>query len=325
MGQGTDQGWSTNAALSWYWLQARPYDPRVRRFLQPDPSKQGSLPDYVYANNDPLDQSDPKGLDGGATQCGQQNYTDDPIQHAQCNVAFINYNHDEANNQAAKGIAETVLIGSLSFAGGEVFAAGLRLGGLGSLAEGSGTRIAFNAAVGSGFNVLSTRIADVQLGVQPTLGQLTGAALIGAGAGAFVGYASEVAGAVAEARGLGFIAREKEVLRLTAQASALGNILQQEATNLVGGQPYDPSSLANAGVYGGIGGAVGGSVGRYVGGLFGLTSYGSAVGVRAAFGDPSMSLSGIRTAISTGSLAGANLLSNYIGDPAATQYPILGF
>jgi len=37
---------------------------RLRHFLQPDPSTQGGLPDYSYVNNDPLDVSDPHGLDG---------------------------------------------------------------------------------------------------------------------------------------------------------------------------------------------------------------------------------------------------------------------
>jgi len=79
LGSTPGQGWNAQAALAWYWLDARPYDPRLRRFLQPDPSTQGSLPDYAYANNDPLDVSDPHGLDGSAAQCGQQSYTNDPV------------------------------------------------------------------------------------------------------------------------------------------------------------------------------------------------------------------------------------------------------
>ena len=64
LGQSKDQARNTNAAVSWYWLPARAYDPRLRRFLQPDPAKQSALLDYVYANDDPLDVSDPSGLDG---------------------------------------------------------------------------------------------------------------------------------------------------------------------------------------------------------------------------------------------------------------------
>jgi len=40
-GPGRDQGWNTSAALSWYWLPARPYDPALRRFLQPNSSSRG--------------------------------------------------------------------------------------------------------------------------------------------------------------------------------------------------------------------------------------------------------------------------------------------
>ncbi len=54
LGGQDDQGWNDDAALSWYWLGTRPYDPRQRRFLQPDPAKQGGLPAYMYANSDPL-------------------------------------------------------------------------------------------------------------------------------------------------------------------------------------------------------------------------------------------------------------------------------
>ncbi len=61
---GWDNSLGTMPALGWYWLDARPYDPRLRHFLQPDPSTQGGLPDYSYVNNDPLDVSDPHGLDG---------------------------------------------------------------------------------------------------------------------------------------------------------------------------------------------------------------------------------------------------------------------
>ncbi len=80
---GVDAGWNNGGALSWYWLQARPYDPRLRRFLQRDPAKVGGLPDYVYANDDPLDVSDPSRLDGTPAQssCTQQGYTNDPVQH----------------------------------------------------------------------------------------------------------------------------------------------------------------------------------------------------------------------------------------------------
>ncbi len=80
--------------------------PAAATLLQPDPAKQGGLPDYVYANDDPLDVSDPSGLDGTPAQspCTRQSYTNDPVQHANCNVAFASYNQDEANHDFAANL-----------------------------------------------------------------------------------------------------------------------------------------------------------------------------------------------------------------------------
>ncbi len=51
-----------NETTGWYWLATRPYDPVLRRFLQPDPSQQEGARSYVYAGDDPLDGTDPSGL-----------------------------------------------------------------------------------------------------------------------------------------------------------------------------------------------------------------------------------------------------------------------
>jgi RHS repeat-associated protein len=47
--------------LGWYWLGTRAYDPVLERFLQPDLSQSSGLFSYVYANDDPLDSTDPTG------------------------------------------------------------------------------------------------------------------------------------------------------------------------------------------------------------------------------------------------------------------------
>jgi RHS repeat-associated protein len=47
--------------LGWYWLGTRAYDPVLERFLQPDLSQSTGLFSYVYANDDPLDNTDPTG------------------------------------------------------------------------------------------------------------------------------------------------------------------------------------------------------------------------------------------------------------------------
>ena len=51
--------------LGWYWLSSRPYDPTLKRFTQPDPSMQEGVRSYVYAGDDPVDWTDPSGLDAG--------------------------------------------------------------------------------------------------------------------------------------------------------------------------------------------------------------------------------------------------------------------
>ena len=52
--------------LGWYWLSVRNYDPVLERFLQPDPSQVNGQYNYVYAGDDPLDYTDPSGLDASA-------------------------------------------------------------------------------------------------------------------------------------------------------------------------------------------------------------------------------------------------------------------
>ncbi len=51
----------------WYWLQARAYDPALRRFLQPDPSARDGVRSYAYVHDDPVDLADPSGLAGRGT------------------------------------------------------------------------------------------------------------------------------------------------------------------------------------------------------------------------------------------------------------------
>ena len=50
-------------AAGWYWLSVRHYDPALGRFIQPDPSEQEGTRSYAYAGDDPLDATDPSGLD----------------------------------------------------------------------------------------------------------------------------------------------------------------------------------------------------------------------------------------------------------------------
>src|SRR5205814_4529554 len=57
-GQGRDAG------TGWYRLRARQYDPKVGRFVSPDPAGYaGGENSYAYANNNPVRWADLSGLD----------------------------------------------------------------------------------------------------------------------------------------------------------------------------------------------------------------------------------------------------------------------
>jgi RHS repeat-associated protein len=62
VGWGGGQDDSADAALPWYWLGPREYDPTLERFLQPDPSAQDGVRSYVYCRDDPVNCADPSGL-----------------------------------------------------------------------------------------------------------------------------------------------------------------------------------------------------------------------------------------------------------------------
>jgi len=63
-------GYWYDEKLSWYWLSVRYYDPEIERFLAPDPSEQDGVRTYAYAGDDPIDATDPSGLDTGAGSAG---------------------------------------------------------------------------------------------------------------------------------------------------------------------------------------------------------------------------------------------------------------
>jgi len=63
-------GYWYDEKLSWYWLSVRYYDPEIERFLQPDPSEQDGVRTYAYVGDDPVNEVDPTGLDGGGIAVG---------------------------------------------------------------------------------------------------------------------------------------------------------------------------------------------------------------------------------------------------------------
>ena len=67
--QYTGQAWLPEIGL--YYYKARLYDPRLGRFLQTDPvGYDDDLNLYAYVGSDPLDRTDPTGLDGGCVYTG---------------------------------------------------------------------------------------------------------------------------------------------------------------------------------------------------------------------------------------------------------------
>ena len=59
----TGQAWLPEAGV--YHFKARAYSPKLGRFLQPDPSADPDSPSlYAYAGNDPVNATDPSGLEG---------------------------------------------------------------------------------------------------------------------------------------------------------------------------------------------------------------------------------------------------------------------
>jgi RHS repeat-associated protein len=59
-------GYWYDQELGWYGVGVRLYDPSLKRWLQPDPSQQDGVRTYAYVGDDPVDETDPTGLQGGA-------------------------------------------------------------------------------------------------------------------------------------------------------------------------------------------------------------------------------------------------------------------
>lgn len=56
-------GYWYDVELGWYWLGVRAHDPTLERFLEPDPSAIEGLYSYVYVGDNPIDGTDPSGLE----------------------------------------------------------------------------------------------------------------------------------------------------------------------------------------------------------------------------------------------------------------------
>ena len=73
-----------------YYMRARYYDPKMRRFISEDPiGLEGGINLYVFAGGDPLNGSDPSGMDpvnNGFNQCWKRDYSNtwgnsEPVMH----------------------------------------------------------------------------------------------------------------------------------------------------------------------------------------------------------------------------------------------------
>ncbi len=60
-------GYWWDQELGWYWVSVRYYDPVLERWLQPDPSQQDGIRTYAYVGDDPVDFTDPTGLNGDSS------------------------------------------------------------------------------------------------------------------------------------------------------------------------------------------------------------------------------------------------------------------
>ena len=67
-------GYWYDTKLDWYWLSVRSYEPEGW-FIQPDPSKIEGTRSYIYVGDNPIDITDPSGLEGAAPSCP---YPDNP-------------------------------------------------------------------------------------------------------------------------------------------------------------------------------------------------------------------------------------------------------
>jgi RHS repeat-associated protein len=56
-------GYWYDQELGWYWVRVRMYDPSLKRWLQPDPSQADGVRTYAYVGDDPIDTTDPSGMD----------------------------------------------------------------------------------------------------------------------------------------------------------------------------------------------------------------------------------------------------------------------
>ncbi len=66
-------GYWYDAALGWYWVGVRAYDPQLERWVQPDASGADGVRTYAYVADDPSDYIDPTGQDEVAGIPGSNN------------------------------------------------------------------------------------------------------------------------------------------------------------------------------------------------------------------------------------------------------------
>jgi len=55
-------GYWYDREMGWYWAGVRSYDPTLKRWLQPDPSRIDGARTYAYAADNPIDEVDPSGF-----------------------------------------------------------------------------------------------------------------------------------------------------------------------------------------------------------------------------------------------------------------------
>jgi RHS repeat-associated protein len=208
--------WSRETGL--YAFGVRQYDPKLGRFLQPDPAQQ-FLAAYGYAAGNPTSVEDPT---GGAAAAIAVAIVVGAIIGAYVGAAAFNedfnpLNWDWSHSKTYAGLIFGAVIGAVgAAAGGIVAEAGIAVGSLGgAAAQAAGIAIGIGgqAAVGAAENVAFTALAggtDEELAQSALEGALLGAAFGALGAAADVaGMAARRAGGTAAGDGAGAVARRE--------------------------------------------------------------------------------------------------------------------
>jgi RHS repeat-associated protein len=175
-------GQYTDPQTGLIYMRARYYDPQTGQFLSSDPLEAVTQQPYAYANDDPINETDPTGLCGGLLDLGC-------VGDAIGSGATWVYNHPvETLGLVAGGVSLATGVGEVVLGGGAVAE-----GVLGGVSVGSGV---VAAGVDTHYCLAGSDVSCVGAGV--------GVLATGGGAAVALGVATDTAASGATAIGLSF-------------------------------------------------------------------------------------------------------------------------